>query len=450
MTVWTAGEVAAALGVTPPPEHDRTFVDVSTDTRSLQPDALFVALRGDRFDGHDYLAVAADAGATGVVVEAGTACPDGVTVFPVDDTRAALGRLARARREAIAGPVVAVTGTNGKTSTKEMLAAVLGVRWRVHATRANRNNLVGVPLTILEAPDDTEALVVEAGASLPGEVAQLRDIIAPTLGVVTNVSVGHVEGFGSIVGVMQEKVSLLEGVPRAVVGSDPPELAQTAAGVVARVTVAGTATTADVFPTAVLMGADGRATIEYRGHRCTLPVIGTHQVENAMIALAVGDALGVDAEAAVAALGHVALPGGRGRVVRSGALTLIDDTYNANPASVAAAIRTAAAMAGERRWVAVLGSMLELGPDSRAIHGELADRVLEAGPDVVAAVGEFAAAFEARRDELGDRLIVAPDPDSLGSALGGRLRGDELILLKASRGVGLERVIPHLIGDETN
>ena len=168
--------------------------------------------------------------------------------FEVADTTRALGLLARARRREISGPVVAVTGTNGKTSTKEMLACALGVRWSTHATRENLNNLIGVPLTILGAPPHCDALVVEVGANQLGEIARLRDIVEPSIGVVTNVGHGHIEGFGSFEGVLREKVSLLEGVPAAVVGNDPPELASLARKLCEHVVTAGMDTAATHSP----------------------------------------------------------------------------------------------------------------------------------------------------------------------------------------------------------
>ncbi|MEO8226093.1 MAG: Mur ligase family protein, partial [Gemmatimonadota bacterium] len=197
----------AALGLPTTPGASG-FTQISTDTRRPMPGALFVALAGERHDGHDHLAAARDAGAIAAIVRTGTPAPAGLALIEVPDTLRAYGDLARERRREISGPVIAITGTNGKTSTKEMVAAVLRTRYRVHATRANFNNLVGVPLTILEAPDDTEALVVEAGANLPGEIARYREVIEPTAAIVTNVGAGHLEGFGSLEGVLQEKLSL--------------------------------------------------------------------------------------------------------------------------------------------------------------------------------------------------------------------------------------------------
>ncbi len=237
-------------------------------------------------------------------------------MFEVEDTVEALGWLARARRRGIPGPVVAVTGTNGKTSTKEMLAAALGTRYRVHATRANLNNLIGVPLTILEAPDNTEALVIEAGASVPGEIARYRSIIEPTVAVVTNVSAGHLEGFGSLDGVLTEKLSLLDGVPLGVVGTDPPALTGGARKLARRVVTAGLEG-AELRPQSVTLDATGRATVVTDQARFTLPLPGRHLAANAMLAWAVAIHLGLDPRAVARALERLEVPGGRGQVTAS-------------------------------------------------------------------------------------------------------------------------------------
>jgi UDP-N-acetylmuramoyl-tripeptide--D-alanyl-D-alanine ligase len=184
--IWTTETVATVLHTGG--AADRTFSAISTDTRTMGENALFVALVGEHFDGHEFLETARQAGATGAVVRRGTPPVAGLVHFEVDDTLVALGRLARKRRRQVDGPVVAVTGTNGKTATKEMLARALGTRWNVHATVANLNNRIGVPQTILAAPDDTEAFVVEAGANEIGEIGHLRDIIEPSVAVVTRCS----------------------------------------------------------------------------------------------------------------------------------------------------------------------------------------------------------------------------------------------------------------------
>jgi UDP-N-acetylmuramoyl-tripeptide--D-alanyl-D-alanine ligase len=196
--------VADVLGTTEPAHA--TYPGVSTDTRQLAPGELFVALGGERFDAHTFLGQARDKGAGAAVVRRGTPRVDGLPLFEVADTLVALGALARARRRQLprGSPVVAVTGSSGKTSTKELIRAVLATTYRVHATGGNLNNLVGVPLTLLSAPDDAEALVVEAGASVPGEIPRLRAVIEPTIAVITNVGYAHVEGFGSRAGGVQE------------------------------------------------------------------------------------------------------------------------------------------------------------------------------------------------------------------------------------------------------
>lgn len=446
MTAWTSRRVARVLGASGVPELE--FSAVQTDSRELEPGALFVALVGDRFDGHAFLSQAREAGATGAVVRRGTQPIDGLHLFEVDDTLAALGRLARERRSDIPGPVVAVTGTNGKTSAKEMLARVLSTRWEVHATRANLNNLVGVPLTILSAPRPCEALVIEAGASEPGEIMRIREIVEPTLAVITNVAQGHLAGFGSLDGVLREKLSLAVGVPVAVVGTDPPDLGQRARSMGGRVIVAGTAAGADLAPDSHGLDGAGRGWFIFRSTRVALPVLGRHQIDNAMLAVAVGEELGLDLAAVAAELGKVALPPGRCEVVENGGLLIVQDTYNANPGSVLALLQTAAALRQDRPLVVALGTMLELGPDSAALHESVADAVLAAEPQLIAATGEFCAAFERHRPELGERLLLGEDPDSLGRELAQRLRGDELVLIKGSRGVRMERVVPHLFKDK--
>ena len=444
---WTSDEVAAALGVASPAKL--TFKSVATDSRYPIADTLFIALKGENFDAHNFLAKAKDQGATGAVVRHGTAPVPGLALFEVDDTLAALGLLARARRRMLpAGtPVVAITGSSGKTSTKEMIRAALSARYRVHATAANLNNLIGVPLTILSAPADTEALVVEAGASVPGEIARLRAIIEPTIAVITNVGYAHVEGFGSLEGVMAEKLSLLDGVPVAIIGSGPdlmwPEARRRTQVIPA--TLGGKS--ADDTLLDRHLDRDGRPQIALdSGEKITLPALGLHQLENAQIALAVAQRAGVEHDAAVRALASVQLPGGRGDLSEVGNMVVIDDTYNANPASLRRAVQTADWLARRQRrpLVIVVGTMLELGPESARLHAEAAREIAQRKPALVAAVGAFVRAFESLREALGGRLITAADAEALGPKLKSALRGNELILLKASRGVALERVLNYL------
>ncbi|HET8712240.1 MAG TPA: UDP-N-acetylmuramoyl-tripeptide--D-alanyl-D-alanine ligase [Gemmatimonadales bacterium] len=444
---WTGDEVGEALGVAPPGKLK--FKSIATDSRYPIPDSLFVALKGENFDAHDFLEKAKEQGATAAVVRRGTPAIAGLPFFEVDDTLVALGLLGRARRRMLpeGTPVVAITGSSGKTSTKEMIRAALSARYRVHATSRNLNNRVGVPLTILSAPEDTEALVVEAGASVPGEVAKLRDIIEPTIAVITNIGYAHVEGFGSLEGVMAEKLSLLDGAPVAIIGTGPDAMWPEARR---RTQVIPAALTAKGNDDALLdryLDRNGHPQIALdSGEKVTLPALGIHQLDNAQIALAVAQRAGVEHDAAVRALANMQLPEGRGDLREVGNMVVIDDTYNANPASLRRAVQTADWLGRRQRrpLVVVVGTMLELGPESARLHAEAARQIAQRKPALVAAVGMFARAFEPLRDALGGRLITAADAESLGPKLKSALRGNELILLKASRGVALERVLNHL------
>ena len=445
---WTSDEVATALGVTAPAKL--TFRAISTDTRHLMPDTLFVALKGDKFDAHDFLDKAKAGGATAAVVRRGTPPVAGLPFFEVDDTLTALGLLARARRRMLpeGTPVVAITGSSGKTSTKEMIRAALGARYRVHATAANLNNLIGVPLTILGAPENTEALVVEAGASVPGEIARMRDIIEPTIAVITNIGYAHVEGFGSLEGVMSEKLSLLDRAPVAVIGSGPDTMWPEARRRTQVIPAALPDKSSDDALLDRYLDRDGRPRLALdSGEKITLPALGIHQLENAQIALAVAQRAGVDHDAAVRALAGLHLPEGRGDVREIGNMVVIDDTYNANPASMRRAVQTGDWLARRQRrpFVVVVGTMLELGAESARLHAEAAREIAQRKPALVAAVGTFARVFESLREALGGRLITAADADALGPKLKSALRGNELVLLKASRGVALERVLNYLI-----
>jgi UDP-N-acetylmuramoyl-tripeptide--D-alanyl-D-alanine ligase len=445
---WSDAVIRAALNIDATPYGaPATYSEISTDTRTLKPGALFVALKGDRFDGHQHLEAAKAGGAGGAVVREGSETVPGIPLYPVPDTLAAYGALARARRRAIPGPVVAIGGANGKTSTKEMCAAVLRVRYRVHSTPANDNNLVGIPKTILSAPPDAEALVIEAGASVRGELAQAREIILPGVTVTTNVVVSHLDGFGTLEGVLEEELDLLNDVPLALVGTDPPALAEGARRRAQRVVTVGLAR-ADRVPQSATVDSTGRPTLMVDGVRITLPLLGQHQASNAMLAWTLGQELSVDPGAAADGLRALRLPSGRGEIIEAGGLTIVNDAYNANPASFLAAIATARAMRGGRPLVFVAGTMRELGPESARHHAAVAAALVGLDPDLLAAVGDFVPVLNLYAGKLRDRLLSAPDAATLGPLLKARLRGDELVVLKASRGVALERILPFLTGQD--
>ncbi len=438
---WTARDVARALGLGEAAWED-AYTGVSTDTRDVREGELFVALKGERFDAHDFLGDARNAGVRGVVVRRGTPRWPGVDWFEVDDTLAALGKLARHRRDAFGGPVVAITGTTGKTSTKELAAAALGAKLRVHKSERNLNNLVGVPLTVLALPMEAEAAVIECGASVPGEIGRQREIVRPDVGVVTTVDAGHLEGFGSLEKLFEEKVSLLDGAATAVVGTAPSALADAARRRAKRVVTAGLAG-ADWTPESVTMLPDGRPRFRVRGFEVELPLHGRHMVANALVALAVADAAGVPLAAAAPALAAARVPAGRSEILEIEGVTVINDTYNANPASFAAALDLLGAVRGAHRTVVVAGTMRELGARSAELHQQVAERILEAKPDLVAAIGEFVPAFEALRGKK-SRALAGETPEAIAPALKEKLKPGDVVLLKASRGVRLETIIPLL------
>ncbi len=439
---WTDHRVREALGLGD--GDDQPYGQVSTDTRTIVPGSLFVALRGEHHDGHDHLVGARAAGATGAVVQRGTGAVEGLTCYEVDDTLRALGDLAAYRRSAFAGPVIGITGQNGKTSTKEMVAAVLGTRWRTHRTRANLNNLVGVPLTILEAPDDSEAWVIEAGANQPGEIARYREIIRPDIAMVLNAGAGHLEGFGTVAGVVREKLSLTDNVPLAIVGIVPPELAAGARTRARRMVTAGLGDT-DVHPEHVRVTTDGRAVVGIDDVEFALAARGIHQAGNAMFAWAAVRELDLDRGAAAQALEGFTLPGGRGEVISAGGLTIVNDSYNANPQSFLSAIALTEAMREQRRVVFVAGTMRELGPDAPALHADVAAAMVALQPDVLVVTGDFVPAIESVRASFDGTLLTALDAEAAGPLLAGVLEGNELVVLKGSRGAALERILPFIL-----
>ncbi|MEY4609406.1 MAG: hypothetical protein RL625_1623 [Gemmatimonadota bacterium] len=435
MTFWTVERVAAALGHGP--ADGRPLAGITTDTRALVPGSCFVALRGERFDAHDYLAEAVAAGAAALVVEDATRTGGlGVPVFTVDDTHLALADLARYRRSAWARPVIAVGGSNGKTSTKELLKAVLGSRLRVHATTGNLNNRVGVPLTLLALDDAADVAVIEVGTNQPGEIAFLRDVVRPDVAVITTVQEEHLEGFGDLAGVMAEELALCDEVPVAVVPAAELDVVAEATRRAGRVVAVRLPTTSGVH-------ADGRGWIDVDGERVEIPLRGRHNLANAAIALAVGREFGIAITDAARGLAAMPQPSMRSAVTPLGRALLLNDAYNANPGSAKAALTLLTDIGAGRQRVVVLGTMRELGAAAPRAHREVAEAALAGGYDLICGIGEFVPALEELA--LGDpRVILANEVEALWPRLQPRLERDAAILLKASRGVALERLVPYL------
>jgi UDP-N-acetylmuramoyl-tripeptide--D-alanyl-D-alanine ligase len=444
---WTLDRVADALAevlVAAAPRGARELRGVTTDTRAIQPGDCFVALAGERFDAHDFLAEAVDKGAAALVVsDARRAASLGVPTYEVTSTLRALGHLGRYRRRAWGGPVVAVVGSNGKTSTKELIKAALGARLEVHATTGNLNNQVGCPLTLLAIPDRADVAVVEMGTDRPGEVANLREYGEPTLAVCTSIGEEHLEWLKDLEGVLREESEIFPRVPVAVTPAAQPEIAAAARERgAARVVVAGL-DEGDVRATRWAVEPDGLGWAEVDGVTVRPPLRGAHNLRNAMLALAVARECGVSIEDAAGGIARMPQPAMRMAWETIGRATVVNDAYNANPASARAAIELLATAGAGRQRVAVLGTMRELGSGSDAMHDDVARRAVASGVELVAGVGDAAAAL--RRVAPGAaNVVVAEDPDALWPLLAPRLAPDAVILLKASRGVRLERLVPKL------
>ena len=423
---------------------------VGSDSRSLQPGQLFVALTGPRFDGHEFAAEAEAKGAAALLSsrELETRLPQ----LLVPDTRLALGRLAAAWRATLPGRVVAVTGSNGKTTTKEMIAAILAEAGSVAATRGNLNNDIGLPLTLLAAREQ-DYLVLEMGANHPGEIAGLSAIAHPDLALITNAGRAHLEGFGSLEGVARAKGEIIGGLsPRGtfVLNADDPRASlwrELATG--RKLLSFGRAAAADVRLDALQqpLGLNGSGfQCRYLIHTprgpldLQLSLAGEHNMLNALAAVAVAETLGV-AHACI----HTALAGLQpiaGRMQpRAGyaGSVLIDDSYNANPESVGAALAVLGELPGHR-WL-VLGDLSELGADAAALHGEIGRRAKRAGLERLWAVGPLSREATAGFGTGGRHF---PDRETLVTDLHGALREDDVVLIKGSRSAAMEFVVEAL------
>jgi UDP-N-acetylmuramoyl-tripeptide--D-alanyl-D-alanine ligase len=434
----------------------RMFEGVCTDSRRIEPGCLFVALEGEKFDAHDFVAQAVEAGAAGLVVKQGKrlALEAPCAVFEVDDTLRALGALARFHRQRFAIPVGAVTGSNGKTTTKELVAAILGVRGPVLKTHGNLNNEVGVPLTLFGLEPRHVAAVIEMGMNHPGEIARLTDLARPDAGLITVVQPAHLEGCGSIEGVASAKGELFHGLApgaTAVVNVDDARVAAQARGLSAKTLTFGRAAEAEVRLSRVEPhGRDGLSlVITFRGveHPVATRLVGDHNALNATGAFALAVALGYTPEECVRGLEAAQAHARRLQIIDAPrGVTVVDDCYNANPASMTAALETLTQLSVAGRAVAVLGDMLELGAGEEAEHRTMgvvaSDRAA-----LVAFVGpRMQLAHREARKKLGDRAAHFDDVPALLAWLSPQLAEGDVVLVKASRGMRLERVVEALTG----
>lgn len=419
---------------------------VSTDTRSLQGGELYIALVGDHFDGHDFVREAAEKGAAAVLVQRAPEddLPSTCSVIRVDNTLRALQSLARRYRLHLSITAVGITGSNGKTSTKDLVAAVLSQEYEVSKTSGNLNNHIGLPLSILAADDRHECGIWEMGMNHPGEIEKLAAIAQPDVGVITNIGVAHLEFMKTRDAIAQEKGMLAEMVGERGVVILPAEddyadaiAARTVAKVVRCGFVKGEIRAQDLEIT----GAASRFTIVAEGEgeiRAEIGVPGKHMVSNALLAAAVGLHFGLSLEQIARGLASAELTGGRLQSRQIGGVDFIDDSYNANPDSMRAAVQTLVGMACDGRRIAVLGGMAELGEFADGEHRKLGTETLAAGVDCLITVGDVAAAIS---EGLAGDVQHFDKPGDCAAFLKGHVKPGDLILVKGSRSSAMERVL---------
>ena len=431
------------------PSNEATALRVTTDSRDVRPGDLFVALRGPRFDGHAFLAAAAAGGCVGAIVDRRIDLPlDPDTVFPggligVSDTTGALGELAAWHRRELPARVIAVTGSNGKTTVKEMIHAVLSRRWKGSRNVRSFNNTIGLPLTLLGADEGDDYVVCEIGTNAPGEVAALADIAGPDIAVITSVAEAHLEGLGSIEKVAVEKASILSPLGRdglGVVWADSDLLTRAAAQYGVRCIRFGLADDAEIRLTAY-QGRGRHSRFEVNGRLWVdLPLPGRHNAVNALSALAVARELGMDeAEAAdaLAAMGAVAM---RTEWIDAGTVTIINDAYNANPASMAAAGRVLGDAEASRR-VMIVGDMRELGPRAERMHEQVGAELARCGIDLLIGVGSLGRYIAKGAAAAGLAAEALDAVDQAAEAVSALLRDGDVVLIKGSRAMGMDGLI---------
>lgn len=450
--------VAAAGGRLMQGDPDAVFAGVSIDSRTIAPGEAFVAIRGEVHDGHAFLPQVLAGGATSGVVVAESALPgiaDLLRSHPqlpcvaVADTTRALGDMAAAHRRGSPAAVVAITGSNGKTSTRRMTVAVLGRRFEVLEPARNLNNQIGVPLTLFRLEPRHRWAVLELGTNMPGEIARLAEICRPDIAVLTNVGPAHLERLGSLDGVAAEKGALLAGLApggRAVLNADDSRVAALAARLGDRVVLFGTAAPARVRAAAVAAtpaGIEFDLDLDGATERVRLPAFGRVMVHNALAAAAVGMLVGLTpAEIAAGLAAFQPVAGRMGVTALPNGVHLVDDTYNANPASMRAAIETLSDLRGPGRALLVLGDMRELGADAGRHHRDLGRLAAQARVDLVFACGEHAGevAEGALAGGMPAGAVVTGSRDRIRDAVTAELRPGDWVLVKGSRAMGMEVV----------
>ena len=447
----TFHQIRQAVGgstLAPVPSDLPPISAVCTDTRRMEKSSLFVALRGDRHDAHEFLPQAAAGGAIAALVEQ---CPantlPNVHLIRVPDTRAAMGKLARRVRADLRGKVIAVAGSNGKTSTKHLIDSALCGRLHGSISPKSFNNDIGVPLSIFPADPGQDYLVLELGTNNRGEIAALTEIARPDIAVITNVGAEHLEGLGDLMGVRQEEASVVKGLAddgMLVVNGDDRELVEAVQHYRGRRVTFGFGEHNDLFASGVECDDTGvRFRLNNSRREVFVPLLGRHTAANALAAIAVARKMGLREDEIIENLSHAHGPEMRLQLKKVGAISVLNDAYNANPNSMKAALETVAALPAAGRRVAVLGDMLELGAASERYHRELGEFAAGCRLDDIICVGAGGATIADAAVAAGhpaERVRHFRDSGTLASHIRRFLRDGDLVLLKASRGVRLEAV----------
>ncbi len=422
---------------------------VTTDTRKITNANLFVPLQGEKSNGHDHVQQAFEQGASASFWEHNQPNPpEGAALVFVDDSLKALQQLAKAYLNELDTKVIGITGSNGKTTTKDMTASILGTKYRVHKTSGNFNNHIGLPLTVLSAPQDTEMLILEMGMSSRGEISLLSKIGQPDAAIITNIGESHLLDLGSREGIAAAKMEIVEGLkPDGVLiyNGDEPLLINRVTDLEIRKISFGRSLTNDYYPLKIESGQDDmKFTIEKEGqHEFLLPVLGTHNVLNSMAAIAVGREMGVSFDEIAKGLSELKLTNMRMEVTFGAkGEKIINDAYNASPTSMKAAIELVKAMTDATKKILVLGDMLELGPEEAAYHYKMGELITEE-IDYVLAYGELSAnlAEAAKGNHGAERDFHFDDKQALVQKLKELTEPHALVLVKASRGMRLEEVV---------
>jgi UDP-N-acetylmuramoyl-tripeptide--D-alanyl-D-alanine ligase len=421
----------------------------SIDSRSVHPGDLFFAVKGERMDGHDFVSQALEKGAVAAVVRKDQLAryPVKTGLIMVDNTLTALQILASAVRRLWAKPLIGVTGSTGKTTTKEAIAHVLSARFRVLKSEGNFNNHFGLPLMLLKIEPEHDLAVIEMGMSHAGEIAALAKIAQPEIGVATNVAPVHLEFFESVAGIARAKYELIEALPAtgtAVLNADDEYVSQFGREFHGKVVLYGLRTPADVRAENIKShGADG-STFDVVVGSCreeaVLRLVGTHNIYNALAAVAVGLERGLIPSEAVAALASLTPADKRGQVVKLGNITIINDCYNCNPKALEAMVEALEAMPAKRRIV-VAGEMLELGPASEDLHRQAGRHIASKKIDFLVGVQGQAQQMVEAASQAGTPAEFFATPEEAGEWLARETRDGDVVLLKASRGVKLEKAL---------